>query len=262
MLDSLDQTARALAGIVTELPEGWVAHTPRLSQVWALNQLRLKSAVGARRVLQLAEEHQADLPYRHLVIEDEGTVAELAAGVAPAVGWHHERLALMVLGPDQPGSAPGLEASSGTGGAAVTELTQAEADQLSWCWLEEDFPSAGPDVLAELRECSHLEARMWAERRLGVRDGGGRAVAMLKLRRHGVMAWIEDVYTLPAHRGQGYARSLLSQGIGLLASGRPDMVFIVADDNDWPKDLYRDVGFRPVGPFWQVHRGPAVGSPA
>ncbi len=258
MLDSLDQTARALAGSITELAEGWVTHTPRLPQVWALNQLRLKAPVSAAMALRLAEEHQGDLPYRHLVIEDEGTVAELAAAVAPATGWHSERLALMVLGPAQAGTTPGAKAPPGTR-TAVAELTQAEADELSRHWLEEDFPGAGPEVLAELQECGHLEARMWAERRLGVREAGGRALAMLKLRRHGAMAWVEDVYTLPAHRGRGYARRLLDRGIELLTAGRPDMIFIVADDNDWPKDLYRDVGFRPVGPFWQVHRSPGLG---
>jgi hypothetical protein len=32
------------------------------------------------------------------------------------------------------------------------------------------------------------------------------------------------------------------------------LTFIVADDNDWPKQLYAKLGFGPVGRTWLLHR--------
>jgi hypothetical protein len=30
-----------------------------------------------------------------------------------------------------------------------------------------------------------------------------------------------------------------------------EFVFLVADDDDWPKELYRRLGFDPLAPYWQ-----------
>ena len=35
---------------------------------------------------------------------------------------------------------------------------------------------------------------------------------------------------------------------------RPNIIFIVADDTDWPKRLYGRIGFREAGHLWQFHR--------
>jgi hypothetical protein len=34
-------------------------------------------------------------------------------------------------------------------------------------------------------------------------------------------------------------------------AGGADLVFIVAADDDWPKDLYAKLGYEAVGRFWQ-----------
>jgi hypothetical protein len=33
-----------------------------------------------------------------------------------------------------------------------------------------------------------------------------------------------------------------------------ELGFVVADDNDWPKQLYARVGFMPIGWTWAIHR--------
>jgi hypothetical protein len=40
-------------------------------------------------------------------------------------------------------------------------------------------------------------------------------------------------------------------------SAGAETVFLIADDADWPKDLYRKLGFDPVGRFWQFTKPPA-----
>jgi hypothetical protein len=34
----------------------------------------------------------------------------------------------------------------------------------------------------------------------------------------------------------------------------PALSRALADDNDWPKDLYASIGFEPVGRTWAFHR--------
>jgi hypothetical protein len=41
-----------------------------------------------------------------------------------------------------------------------------------------------------------------------------------------------------------------------LAAGH-ELIFVVADDEDWPKDLYAKLGFDPVGKAWNFTRPPA-----
>jgi ribosomal protein S18 acetylase RimI-like enzyme len=98
-------------------------------------------------------------------------------------------------------------------------------------------------------------------------------VAVTKLRTDPATSWIEDVYTAPEARRRGYARLLVTHASALGAAENPELTFIVADDNDWPKDLYRRIGFErgpstettvpwpePLGAqAGSVMRGPPVG---
>jgi GNAT superfamily N-acetyltransferase len=93
-----------------------------------------------------------------------------------------------------------------------------------------------------------------SDRLLGVRSGDGRLVAVSKLRSDGRTAQVEDVYTVPEARGRGFARALISRAVELARDGGHGLIFIVADDDDWPKLLYGRLGFRSVGHLWQFHR--------
>jgi hypothetical protein len=42
-----------------------------------------------------------------------------------------------------------------------------------------------------------------------------------------------------------------------LAAGH-ELVFLVADDDDWPKDLYARLGFETIGRTWSFLRTPAL----
>jgi predicted GNAT family acetyltransferase len=62
------------------------------------------------------------------------------------------------------------------------------------------------------------------------------------------------VYAAPEARGRGFASALVSQAVALARDASQEPIFIVADDNDWPKLLYERLGFRGVGNLWQFHR--------
>jgi GNAT superfamily N-acetyltransferase len=273
--EQLRRTVRTLAEVVEEAGPGWSARTPSLPLVHTLNRLHVPARPGAageilalaEEVLALAEEHQADLGYRHVVVEDEGTARQLVASLGSA-GWRVERLVLMALdaraltlrggsasvgGAGEPvsGLVSGLVSDLVSG--LVSELTADEAAELMRRWAVEDRLEVVPGVIEQLAVYNDREGRMWNERALGIRHDGV-PVALTKYRSNDGVAWVEDVYTVPEARGRGYARTLVTRAAGAAVAAGHELTFIVADDEDWPKELYRDIGFRPVARSWTFHK--------
>ena len=52
---------------------------------------------------------------------------------------------------------------------------------------------------------------------------------------------------MPDLRGRGLARATVSLAVDAALADGHELVLIFADDDDWPKDLYAKLGFRPVG---------------
>ena len=63
----------------------------------------------------------------------------------------------------------------------------------------------------------------------------------------GTVAQVEDVYTVPEERSRGYARRLVTKAAEVARADGHELVFIVADADDWPQRLYRQIGFEPIG---------------
>ena len=57
---------------------------------------------------------------------------------------------------------------------------------------------------------------------------------------------IETVDTLEEHRGRGLARATVLVALGEAKASGCDLVFLVADEEDWPKQLYAKLGFDPL----------------
>jgi GNAT superfamily N-acetyltransferase len=58
-------------------------------------------------------------------------------------------------------------------------------------------------------------------------------------------------------RGRGIARALVGRAVREGRDAGAELVFLIADDVDWPKQLYAKLGFDPVGRYWQFTRPPA-----
>jgi len=240
-------TLATLAGDMSPIGPGWSFRTPALPLVWSLNQIRITAPASAPDVVALADEHQAELPYRHIVVDDMPEAAEIADDFSRA-GWQVDREVLMSL-TDPPDRVVDT--------SRVTELSEDQMLSLVRRWASEDHPGVGEDALDQLDEYNRGEGRLWQEQRLGVLDRDGNPVAITKLRAHGRMSWVEDVYTVAEARGQGAARALVTHATELARRSPSDVTFIIADDNDWPKELYARIGFRPIGFELTFHR--AVG---
>jgi GNAT superfamily N-acetyltransferase len=234
----------SLADEMRPIESGWVVRTKSLPLVWTLNQLRITESATFADALALAEEHQAYLPFRHVVVEG-GANSRLLEDPFRAAGWKVDCEILMALtkGPDR-------EVDT----RAVIELSEEQMLTLMRCWLIEERPDTSAEGLDQVDEYNRREGRLWRELRFGLLDGDGVPAAITKLRSDGTAAWVEDVYTVPGARGRGYARMLVSHAARLARSSGYELTFIIADDNDWPKHLYARIGFRPIGMIRAFHR--------
>jgi GNAT superfamily N-acetyltransferase len=233
-------------GVVDEvrpISEGVVVRTPSLRSVWSANQIRVTEPLGFDELIDLAEEQLPGLGYVDIALEHQHSGPALERAFR-AAGWKVQRDVLMSLS-----GRPDRVADT----SVAVEAGEDEVMELMDRWYSED---PGPSYMDRLQlvDYTRRETRSNADRLLGVRSSDGRLVAMTKLRSDGRTAQVEDVYTVPEARGRGYARALVSRAIELAQADDAELIFIVADDADWPKLLYARIGFRPLGHVWHFHR--------
>jgi GNAT superfamily N-acetyltransferase len=95
-----------------------------------------------------------------------------------------------------------------------------------------------------------IGARFFAARVDGALGGG------CELYVDGPDAQVENVATLQEHRGRGVARAVVLAAVEAARDAGAEHVFIVADDADWPKELYARLGFDRLARTWQFTRWP------
>ena len=88
---------------------------------------------------------------------------------------------------------------------------------------------------------------------LAVHDGD-RPIAFAQLERDGDAAEITQVFVHPDYRGGGRGTAMTRAAIE--AAGDVRDLWIAADDEDRPKELYARLGFRPVWTAMEVTRWP------
>jgi GNAT superfamily N-acetyltransferase len=246
---TVERSVQAQADVVVTLECGWAVHTLDLPLVWTLNQLCVTRPVAPEALAGLADEVQSSQPFRHVVVRHAPTADDFEP-VAVALGWRVERDVVMAL--DQ----AALDDARPPRDVAVVGLSEDQMVGLMGEWLLEERGETSSEGLGQVLEWNRRETRYFGERVLGVLGADGTPLAVTKLRRDGSFAWVEDVYTTPSARGNGYARALVTRAVRLATDAGCSPVVIVADADDWPQHLYASVGFRPVGGARLFHRDP------
>lgn len=245
MLGFQRRTAELVAGEVREIGEGSVALTPSLPDVWMLNYVRIDGEVSYEEAVALCRHHLGASHFDQLFVDHEPTGRALAETFR-AHGWEVDVDVHSVLARDPDRRAPT---------EAVIEPEEQEALALMERWVREDKTlHLSEDGVRQLVQTNRLTWRALGARRLGIRGPDGSLAATTLLFSDGRLAQVESVYTVPEARGRGYARALVTKAVELAAAGGHELTFIVADDNDWPKQLYGKLGFDPVGRSWLFHR--------
>jgi ribosomal protein S18 acetylase RimI-like enzyme len=111
-----------------------------------------------------------------------------------------------------------------------------------------DQPWAKPEVIDQLFAAKAMIGQRVTTRFFGV-PLNGEVVSYADLYVDGADAQVEDVGTLPEHRERGYAKAVVLAAIEAARAAGADFVFLVADANDWPKELYGRLGFDELGQY-------------
>jgi ribosomal protein S18 acetylase RimI-like enzyme len=108
------------------------------------------------------------------------------------------------------------------------------------------YPWGSEEVAKQLMQAKTLLGTRATTRFFGV-PANGEIVSWADLYlAHGV-GQVEDVATKEEHRGKGYATAVVLRAADEARAAGADLIFLVADEDDWPKVLYAKLGFDTVG---------------
>jgi GNAT superfamily N-acetyltransferase len=210
--------------------------------VWVLNELVVDTDTDARRLIAALDDLYAHMAHRRAFIERADVGDRLAAAMRTA-GWLAEHDVFSVLRrerdrPATPGLAREVDAPTIR---AVEKQTIAEHSPRDAAVADQLLAARG--VFGRVGGARYFVAAA---------DGVDACHATLYS--DGVIAQVEDVGTITAFRGRGLARAVCSAAIDAAVAAAHELIFIVADDDDWPKELYAKLGFDPVGKTWSFTR--------
>jgi len=234
--------ARRQAAVVQEVPGGIVVLDPEYAGSYEHNQLILDghlaggAAAPPAELPALADTVLGHLPHRQVTVLDDTTGTACAAALAGA-GYEHYIHLIMTYA----GKAPVPEQAAEQ--ITVTELRPALIPELC-AWL----PQASDLVIDQLARRRTARLRGADEVRfLAVREPGGAIAswADLYLDRDRGIAQIEDVMTAEAHRRHGYSGAVLATALHQAAGC--ELVFLLAEADDWPRNWYARLGFTVIG---------------
>jgi GNAT superfamily N-acetyltransferase len=222
----------------------------KFPNVYMLNLVRVEGRPADLDFDELIAEadelhRRAGHDHREIVIPDAG----LGAALAPAFrrnGWQVSSLVIMAY---RGGRVP-RETRPDVRELTPDELRAMRADSL---------PS-GPSAkdLKTIRQLIAKDALLASA--AGARFFGaiveGRTVCSADLYSDGATAQIESVLTLEPFRRRGVGRAVVAEAVQAALDSGHDFVFLVADDDDWPKNLYARMGFVPLGRFHDFLKAP------
>jgi ribosomal protein S18 acetylase RimI-like enzyme len=199
-----------------------------LPSVQDLNFLRLDRSCP--QPAAEAERLQAGLPHRKMLIEEDRLIDRFAPALRER-GFGERRLIALAREP------------GGVLDPDVRELAYAELRALRTEVVAELLTPPEPAVIAQMVEAEALTESAGG-RWLALFEGD-RPVAHCVVFSYGGLAQIEDVATLDRFQKRGYSRRLLGHALELIAADH-DMVFIVAEAEEWPVAFYERIGFERV----------------
>jgi GNAT superfamily N-acetyltransferase len=212
----------------------------RLPLVWDRNYLRVEDASArAAELAALADRLQgaAGLSHRRICSDDPEAGPRLAPQFL-RLDWQVQRRLVMTLAdPGQQEADPLL-------------VREVEPAALLGFWEQAErlaHPDR-PEVARQLVESRLLGARKIDARFLACRVDG-RIASACQLYLRGATAQIEDVFTHPDFRNRGLASAVVLAAAERARSTGHDLVWLLADADDWPKALYARLGFTPIGAF-------------
>jgi ribosomal protein S18 acetylase RimI-like enzyme len=215
-----------------------------LPRVYSRNFLRVEDGeTGANELAALADRifEPAGMSHRN-VVADSAEIGERLTPQFESLGWKVERTIVMVH-------------SGSVEQERLPLVAEVSSEEMLSFWEEgnrESHPES-EELVAQLTQHNLLVGRKidchYFARRLD-----GRVVSGCSLYSRGGTAQIESVGTLSEYRNQGLASSVVRRAAWEAFASGHDLVWIMANEDDWPKALYAKLGFSPVGRFYEFLR--------
>jgi ribosomal protein S18 acetylase RimI-like enzyme len=187
---------------------------------------------------------EAGLRHRTVFVRNDELGGRLD-GEFEALGWterNHVVIMAMTRDPDRPVDT-----------SIVHELDYDTVRPALMEMMRREPYADSEETVAMLVDRRTITARATHLRHFSVRDGGEIA-SVTDLHSDGRTAQIENVGTLEEYRGRGHARAVVSKAAEVARSEGHDLIWLVADDDDWPKELYKKLGFDPLDRYWEFTR--------
>jgi GNAT superfamily N-acetyltransferase len=223
-----------------------VAHlNTDLPRVWSRNYLFADGDLGAVTAEELAAETDrilgsAGLAHRKVELVDDEAGDRLEPQFRE-LGWTVECDVIMVARRE-----PDREVdTSAVDEVAIDELVPVWA--LGW---QTEPRIVDDEVVRQLVENRSLMAEAVATRFFAGRVDG-EIGSYCELYYEPGIGQIEDVLTLERFRNRGLARATVMRALAASRAAGHDLTFLIADRDDWPKELYRKLGFDQIGRIWE-----------
>ena len=205
------------------------------STIWTLNVVRAErpGEASAEDIAEEVERVQAGLGHRRVILPPRATVLE--SGFRE-LRWQPDHFLFMVYrGDGEPADTAGVE-----------EVDPERLRPLRAEIIREWQRDADEKTVSELIAADMLMWKEASSRIFGIVEDG-EVVSSAQLYSDGSTAQVEEVATMPAYRGRGHAKALVTRAVGEAVADNHEFIFLVADGDDWPKKLYTRLGFEEVG---------------
>jgi GNAT superfamily N-acetyltransferase len=238
----------ALHASVCDVFEPWahgtVVRATSRPTYWDFNVVRVEEdpAMSVEELAAFADQALAGLAHRRLDFDPVDAAESLRHGFE-AKGWEATRLLWMR---HEASMSPGPDVD-------VEEVPYDAVHDLRLAWHQEDFPDqdAG-DYQAYAPHARDISLRRGAK--VFVVQDDRQPVAFAQLEGDRAAAEITHVYVHPDYRGAGRGTALTRAAVK--AAGDLQDLWITADAEDRPKELYARLGFRPAWMTMEFLRKP------
>jgi ribosomal protein S18 acetylase RimI-like enzyme len=230
-----------MAEEILPAPWGRALLTPSLPRVHYTNTFAVDLGAEATATDLLEDVEPVfwavGLTHRQVSVDDE-----LGARLAPEfreLGWKVEEL-LVMPHRDEP---PALD-TSGVEEVGWEELEPVWAAGMRASPDVQDEEEVRQLVAAQHRRRTAVDVRYFAAR------VDGRIASYCELFSDEKTGQIESVMTLEEFRRRGLAKAIVTHALAASRAAGHDFTFLLAEAEDWPKELYAKLGFETIGSIW------------
>jgi GNAT superfamily N-acetyltransferase len=233
----------AAAPVRREFEYGVALYDDELRRVYDANFVRFErgfESLTAAVVAELADELQASLSHRKVVIPDDAAAARVTGGLR-ARGWRLATLVTMAYGGGRvPESGAEQVDPRGLRDARRRALEDGERD---------------PDAVRQIVAFTERVARAVPTRLFAARPAGvGEIGAFCSLFQADGIGQVDEVTTVLRHRRQGLGTAVVRAAVWASVLAGDSLCFLVADEADWPKEWYARLGFAEIGRRFELLR--------